>query len=112
MNKIRTILSSLLEDEMVLFLIFKNNRSKQIVVQKDAFDKIGLTKCEITEGGAPTPMNSKEVLLVLTDEWTDWEAAYAVAEVNSATHYSVKTISIAAICGATSSPRCGHYYSK
>lgn len=38
-------------------------------------------------------MTSKEVLLLLTDQWADWEAAYAIAEVNSAANYSVKTIS-------------------
>lgn len=46
----------------------------------------------ITEGGIS--MISKEVLLLLTDQWADWEAAYAIAEVNSAAHYSVKTISL------------------
>jgi putative intracellular protease/amidase len=34
----------------------------------------------------------KEVLLVLTDRWADWEASFAVAEINSAPEYEVKTI--------------------
>lgn len=38
-------------------------------------------------------MNAQKVLLLLTDQWAYWESAYAVAEVNSAAHYSVKTIS-------------------
>ena len=36
----------------------------------------------------------KEVLLLLTDRWADWESSYAVAEINSAEHYVVKTISV------------------
>ena len=36
----------------------------------------------------------KEVLLVLTDRWADWEAAYAIAEVNSVEQYTVKTIAV------------------
>jgi putative intracellular protease/amidase len=35
----------------------------------------------------------KEVLLVLTDRWADWEASYAIAQINSAENYSVRTIS-------------------
>ena len=34
----------------------------------------------------------KEVLLLLTDRWADWEAAYAIAEVHSAAQYAVKTV--------------------
>lgn len=37
-------------------------------------------------------MQEKEVLLLLTDRWADWEAAYAVAEINSVPAYVVKTI--------------------
>ncbi|HHV08974.1 MAG TPA: glutamine amidotransferase [Clostridiales bacterium] len=37
-------------------------------------------------------MQEKEVLLILTDRWADWEAAYAVAEINSVPTYAVKTI--------------------
>ena len=37
-------------------------------------------------------MQEKEVLLLLTDRWADWEAAYAVAEINSVPTYVVKTI--------------------
>lgn len=39
-------------------------------------------------------MNTKDVLLLLTDKWADWEASYAIAEVNSVPHYSVKTIAL------------------
>lgn len=35
-----------------------------------------------------------EVLLVLTDEWNDWEASYAVAVINAFSDYQVKTISL------------------
>ena len=38
--------------------------------------------------------SSKEVLLLLTDRWADWEAAYAIAEVHSAAQYTVKTAAI------------------
>lgn len=37
-------------------------------------------------------MVSKDVLLLLTDNWADWEASYTIAEVNSVPQYSVKTI--------------------
>lgn len=37
-------------------------------------------------------MLSKDVLLLLTDNWADWEASYAIAEVNSVPQYAVKTI--------------------
>ncbi len=39
-------------------------------------------------------MLKKEVLLVLTDRWADWEASYAIAEINSTEQYIVKTIAI------------------
>lgn len=37
-------------------------------------------------------MQEKDVLLLLTDQWADWEASYAVAEIHSAPGYTVKTI--------------------
>ncbi len=39
-------------------------------------------------------MQAKEVLLVLTDRWADWEASYVIPEVNSVNEYTVKTIAI------------------
>lgn len=36
--------------------------------------------------------DNKEVLLLLTDRWADWEAAYAVSGINSVPQYTVKTI--------------------
>jgi len=36
----------------------------------------------------------KIVLLVLTDNWADWEAAYAVAGINEEPDYTVKTIAV------------------
>ena len=39
-------------------------------------------------------MQKKEVLLLLTDHWADWEASYAIAVINSVEQYVVKTISI------------------
>lgn len=39
-------------------------------------------------------MREKEVLLLLTDRWADWEASYAIAEINSTEQYVVKTIAI------------------
>lgn len=36
----------------------------------------------------------KEVLLVLTDRWADWEASFAAAEINSSPEYVVKTIAV------------------
>ena len=39
-------------------------------------------------------MKKKEVLLVLTPRWADWEASYAIAEINSTADYTVKTISL------------------
>lgn len=35
-----------------------------------------------------------EVLVLLTDQWCDWEASYAIAVLNSYSDYSVKTIAI------------------
>lgn len=35
-----------------------------------------------------------EVLIVLTKQWNDWEASYAIAVVNSFSDYEVKTIAI------------------
>ena len=37
-------------------------------------------------------MQTKEVLLLLTDKWADWEAAYAVSLINSVPQYTVKTV--------------------
>ncbi len=39
-------------------------------------------------------MRQKEVLLFLTERWADWEAAYAVAEINAVPQYAVKTIAL------------------
>lgn len=39
-------------------------------------------------------MQPKEVLLVLTDCWADWEAGFAVAGINSYDEYAVKTIAV------------------
>jgi len=39
-------------------------------------------------------MQPKEVLLVLTDQWADWEASYAVWLTNSVPEYTVKTIAV------------------
>ncbi|AGY81123.1 type 1 glutamine amidotransferase family protein [Carnobacterium inhibens] len=39
-------------------------------------------------------MSAKDVLLLLTDKWADWEASYAIAEVNSVPQYSIKTIAL------------------
>ena len=39
-------------------------------------------------------MKEKEVLLVLTDEWADWEASHAIVGVNDSLAYVVKTIAI------------------
>ncbi len=37
----------------------------------------------------------KEVLLFITDEFADWEAAHVCSELNKpGTHYSTKTVSI------------------
>jgi len=32
-------------------------------------------------------MSEKEVLLVLTDNWADWEAAYAIVGINEESAY-------------------------
>ena len=37
-------------------------------------------------------MKTREVLLLLTDRWADWEASYAVAAINSCPKYTVRTI--------------------
>lgn len=50
----------------------------------------GLTALLKKSGGEK--MQAKEVLVVLTDRWADWEAAFAIAEVNSVPQYAVKTI--------------------
>ena len=39
-------------------------------------------------------MYPKEVLVVLTDRWADWEAAYATWGINSKEQYTVKTIAV------------------
>jgi len=39
-------------------------------------------------------MQEKEVLLLLTDHWADWEASNAVAGINSSGQYAVKTIAV------------------
>jgi len=39
-------------------------------------------------------LQEKEVLLLLTDHWADWEASYAITGINSAPQYAVKTIAI------------------
>lgn len=39
-------------------------------------------------------MKTKQVLLLLTDQWADWEAAYAVPIANSTDEYEVKTIAV------------------
>lgn len=41
-----------------------------------------------------TGVEAKEVLLVLTDDWADWEASFAIAEINSVPEYTVKTAAI------------------
>ncbi len=39
-------------------------------------------------------MQTKEVLLVLTDRWADWEASFAIAGINGTEGYAVKTIAV------------------
>lgn len=39
-------------------------------------------------------MQPKEILLVLTNQWADWEAAYATASLNTFFGYAVKTIAV------------------
>jgi len=39
-------------------------------------------------------MREKEVLLLLTDHWADWEAGHAIAGISFAEEYIVKTIAI------------------
>jgi putative intracellular protease/amidase len=36
----------------------------------------------------------KEVLMLLTDRWADWEASFAAAEINSSHEYIIKTIAV------------------
>lgn len=33
----------------------------------------------------------KDVLLILTDQWADWEASFAIAEINASPDYAVRT---------------------
>ena len=35
-----------------------------------------------------------EVLIILTEQWNDWEASYAIAVLNSFSEYNVKTIAV------------------
>lgn len=37
---------------------------------------------------------NKEILLMLTDKWCDWEASYVIAVTNSFSDYVVKTVAI------------------
>ncbi len=39
-------------------------------------------------------MKPKEILLVLTNQWADWEAAYATASLHAFFGYAVKTIAV------------------
>ncbi|MCL2574469.1 MAG: DJ-1/PfpI family protein [Defluviitaleaceae bacterium] len=39
-------------------------------------------------------MKKKEVLLLLTDHWADWEAGHAIAGINMSEQYAIKTIAI------------------
>jgi len=39
-------------------------------------------------------MQKKDVLLLLTDHWADWEASHAIVGISFAEQYAVKTISI------------------
>ena len=39
-------------------------------------------------------MQKKEVLLLLTDHWADWEAAYAITGISMSEDYEVKTIAV------------------
>lgn len=39
-------------------------------------------------------MERNEILLVLTDQWNDWEASYIIAVANSYSEYVVKTIAV------------------
>ena len=38
-------------------------------------------------------MDKKEILLLLTDRWADWEAGYAITELHSFCGFEVRTIS-------------------
>ncbi len=35
-----------------------------------------------------------EVLLILTDDWADWEASYAIVEINRSDKYRIKTVAV------------------
>jgi len=39
-------------------------------------------------------MQAKEVLLLLTDQFADWEASYAISGINLVPQYTVKTIAV------------------
>ena len=39
-------------------------------------------------------MQVKEILLLLTDRWADWESAYAISGINAVEQYTVKTIAL------------------
>ena len=41
-----------------------------------------------------TNIIKKEVLILLTHQWCDWEGSYAIAVINSFSDYTVKTITI------------------
>ena len=47
-------------------------------------------------------MQTKEVLVLLTDQWADWEAAYAIPLINSVPQYEVKTIAVNQVAKASS----------
>ena len=39
-------------------------------------------------------MQTKDILVLLTNQWADWEAAYAISGLNSFPQYEVKTIAV------------------
>ncbi len=39
-------------------------------------------------------LNKQEIIVLLTDRWSDWEASYAIASAHSFFDYEVKTIAI------------------
>lgn len=45
-----------------------------------------------TEQGNNLTKTDKEILLLLTDEWADWEAAYAVASINETPVFQLKQL--------------------
>ena len=49
-----------------------------------------MEKSAVEIGGCK--MKAKEVLVLLTDQWADWEAAYAIPLINSVPQYTIKTI--------------------